>query len=169
MSLSPPGLSDAAVRDAKLTPLGRLQAKHLNELTHSTYQQTAELLACSIQRRPMNTARLGYPSLHSRLAKQGKPPIVLDILQEVDDAPSDTPTFPPDDIRQDPDFTEYLKDVDLGGLDPMYATKQGIFHPDRVAERAELVRKWLYERPEREIVGESSTPIALLSSITPRH
>jgi broad specificity phosphatase PhoE len=148
-------LTHTPVRDAKLTPLGRLQAKHLNALTASTFQTTAELLVCSIQRRPMNTARLGYPSLHSRLAKAGKPPIVLDILQEVDDAPSDTPTYPPDDIRKDPDFTEYLKDVDLQGLDPMYATKEGVFHPDRVGERAEMVRRWLYDRPEREIVGMS--------------
>ena len=131
---------------------------HLHDLTRDTFQRTAELLVCSIQRRPINTARLGYLDLYDRLKEQGKPPIILDILQEVDDAPSDTPTYPPDDIRKDPDFTEYLKDVDLDGLDPMYATKEGIFHPDRVGERAVKVREWLYQRPEREIVGKSTWP-----------
>lgn len=34
-------------------------------------------------RRPMETMLLGYPALKDRLEKEGKPVILLDILQEV--------------------------------------------------------------------------------------
>jgi hypothetical protein len=47
-----------------------------------------------------------------------------------------------------------FSDLDFTGLSPDYASKQGIFDPERAAERAELVRKWLRERPEQEIVCE---------------
>lgn len=47
-----------------------------------------------------------------------------------------------------------FSDLDFTGLSDDYASKQGIYDPERAAERAELVRKWLRERPEQEIVCE---------------
>lgn len=42
-------------------------------------------------------------------------------------------------------------------LSPGYASKEGIFAPSarKVRERAKMVREWLRERPEDEIVGQS--------------
>lgn len=97
---------------------------------------------------------IGYPELKSRLEAQGKPPVILDILQEVNRHACDTPTYPPEAIQNDKDLGELFKDLDFSGLDEGYASKEGIFAPERVKERAARVRKWLYERPEEEIVGE---------------
>ena len=100
---------------------------------------------------------LGYPDLVSRLSARGQPPVILDILQEVNRHACDTPTYPPEAIQNDKDLGEMFRDLDFSGLDPGYASQEGIFAPERVKERAGRVRRWLYERPEREIVGELFT------------
>lgn len=105
-------------------------------------------------RRPLETMILGYPSLLSRLESAGKPPVILDILQEVNRHACDTPTYPPEAIKGDEELGHLFKDLDFSGLDPGYASKEGIFAPESVKERAARVRKWLYDRPEKEIVGE---------------
>lgn len=45
-------------------------------------------------------------------------------------------------------------DLDFSTLSVDYASKTGIFSPDNAAERARVVRRWLRDRPEKEIVGE---------------
>ena len=109
-------------------------------------------------RRPLETMIVGYPDLLSRLSADGKPPIILDILQEVNRHACDTPTYPPEKIKNDETLGELFKDLDFSGLGEGYASKQGIFAPERVRERASRVRKWLYDRPEKEIVGEYCGP-----------
>jgi hypothetical protein len=42
--------------------------------------------------------------------------------------------------------------LDFSALSPEYASNEGIYHEDNIAERAKRVRTWLRERPEREIV-----------------
>lgn len=42
--------------------------------------------------------------------------------------------------------------LDFSTLQPGYASNEGIYHEDRIAERAREVRLWLRNRPEREIV-----------------
>lgn len=91
---------DVAVRDAPLTDLGREQCHQLHEKTKSTIQQEAQLVVVSpvselvisttehtlIQvqlRRTMETMLLSYPTLIKRLEKEGKAPIILDLVQEV--------------------------------------------------------------------------------------
>lgn len=143
---------DYTIPDAKLTPLGRTQAASLNHLSASSYQSTAELIVSSPMRRPLETMILGYPSLLSRLESAGKPPVILDILQEVNRHACDTPTYPPEAIKGDEELGHLFKDLDFSGLDPGYASKEGIFAPESVKERAARVRKWLYDRPEKEIV-----------------
>lgn len=149
------------VPDAKLTQLGKQQSRELNELTKSTYQRTANLLVSSPMRRPLETLILGYPELKKRLETEeggGKPVIILDILQEVARHACDTPTYPPEAIKNDPDLGGIFADLDFSGLSPDYASKKGIFAPENITQRATAVRKWLIERPEQEIVGEYALP-----------
>lgn len=66
--------------------------------------------------------------------------------------PCDTPLSPREELATS--MGGMFADLDFSGLSDEYASKQGIFDPERAAERAEMVRKWLRERPEREIVCE---------------
>ena len=45
--------------------------------------------------------------------------------------------------------------LDFSTLSPDYASKTGIFAPEKIVERAKRVRRWLRDRPEVEIVGMS--------------
>lgn len=66
--------------------------------------------------------------------------------------PCDTPLHPREELASS--MGGMFSDLDFSGLSEGYASKQGIFDPERAAERAEMVRKWLRERPEQEIVRE---------------
>lgn len=54
---------------------------------------------------------------------------------------------------------------DFSQLSPGYASKAGIYDPDRAAERATQVRHWLRQRPEREIVCEYSVSRAMVMAL----
>ena len=45
--------------------------------------------------------------------------------------------------------------IDFSSLEDDWHKKEGEFHPERVTERGKWVRKWLRDRSEKEIVGES--------------
>ena len=82
-----------------------------------------------------------------------KPSLDLRIHQANDPRdPCNTPLYPPSKIQESNDGM--FRDLDFSGLAPDYATKKGIFDPARVSERAREVRKWLRNRPEKEIVRE---------------
>lgn len=93
---------------------------------------------------------LGYPELKARLPKDRV--IIMDLLQEAMGYPCDTPTYPPSAIQSA--LGGIFSDLDFSTLAEGYHTKQGIFDPKNVEERAERVRKWLASREEEEIVGE---------------
>ncbi|KAL1411576.1 hypothetical protein Q8F55_002540 [Vanrija albida] len=146
-------VSDWDIADANLTRIGRLQATRLHPATRDTLQQTAELLVSSPLRRTMETTLLAFPDLKSRLEAERKQGVVLlDLAQEVSDLPCDTPTFPLSELEESNDAQFRNAGLDFSTLSPDYATKQGIFDPDRAAERARVLRQWLRDRPEREIV-----------------
>ncbi|WVF71212.1 hypothetical protein IAT40_006012 [Kwoniella sp. CBS 6097] len=142
--------SDYTIADAPLTNLGREQSKNLNKLSKDTFQKTAELLVCSPLRRPMETMLIGYPELKSRLENEGKPVILLDTLQEVGPYPCDTPTYPIEKLKAS--NGGIFSSLDFSTLSEDYASKSGIYDPYRGPERAREVRKWLRDRPEKEIV-----------------
>ncbi|WVQ79970.1 hypothetical protein IAT38_002071 [Cryptococcus sp. DSM 104549] len=142
--------NDYSIPDAPLTALGRKQSKELHDITKNGVQRSAELLVCSPLRRPMETMLLGYPNLKARLDKSGKPVILLDLLQEVGPYPCDTPTHPISKLRESNDGI--FSSLDFSTLSDDYASKKGIYHPDRGTERAKAVRRWLRDRPEGEIV-----------------
>lgn len=102
----------------------------------------------------METMLLSYPTLISRLEKENKPPILLDILQEVNNVPCDTPLYPLDELKNSKDGI--FKHLDFSTLSEGYASKEGIFDPENVAQRAREVRRWLKNREEDIIVGTSS-------------
>ncbi|OXG77442.1 hypothetical protein C349_05264 [Cryptococcus neoformans var. grubii Br795] len=141
---------DYTIADAPLTTLGQEQSRQLNEATKNGVQKTAELLVTSPLRRPLETMLLGYPELKSRLEKSGKHAILLDILQEVGPYPCDTPTHPISALKAS--NGGIFSSLDFSALSPDYASKEGMFAPANGVARAKLVRKWLRERPEREIV-----------------
>lgn len=66
--------------------------------------------------------------------------------------PCDTPTFPLSELEESNEAQFRNAGLDFSTLSPDYASKQGIFDPDRAAERARVLRQWLRDRPEREIV-----------------
>jgi hypothetical protein len=99
----------------------------------------------------MQTMLLSYPTLVKRLEEEGKPPILLDIVQEVKDVPSDTPSYPVEELKNAKDGM--FAHLDFSTLSPEYASKKGIYHPDNVADRAREVRRWLRARDEQSIVG----------------
>ncbi|BGP51936.1 hypothetical protein JCM10450v2_007896 [Rhodotorula kratochvilovae] len=150
---------DYTIRDAPLTKLGREQSANLRQETEDGFQRDAELLVSSPLKRPMQTFLVGYAPLHERLAKEGKPPVLLPELQEVNALPCDTGSDRPD-LEADPEFSS----LDFSCLTPSPAPpahwggattwngKEGIFAPERVEERARWVRRWLRERREKKIV-----------------
>ncbi|WVR06820.1 hypothetical protein IAU60_003856 [Kwoniella sp. DSM 27419] len=141
---------DYTIPDARLTELGKKQSRELHQLSKDGVQKTAELLVSSPMRRPMETMLLGYPDLKARLESQGKPVILLDILQEANGHPCDTPTYPIEDLKASNDGI--FSSLDFSTLSPDYASNKGIFDPERVEERARQARLWLRARPEKEIV-----------------
>ncbi|GFZ46868.1 hypothetical protein JCM24511_04088 [Saitozyma sp. JCM 24511] len=142
--------SDWTIRDAPLTDFGRKQCREMHAVTKGTLQQGGQLLVCSPLRRTMETMIVGFPHLQSRLEGSGKPPILLDILQEVGNVPCDTPLDPIEALRAS--NNGLFADLDFSTLSPDYSSKMGIFSPGQATERAKRVRKWLRDRPEEEIV-----------------
>ncbi|KAM0751524.1 phosphoglycerate mutase-like protein [Meredithblackwellia eburnea MCA 4105] len=131
------------IPDAPLTTLGRQQSAELQQDTKDTFQLTADLLVSSPLRRPLQTTLVAYPVLRERLGTI----IILPELQETNDFPCDTGSSR-EDLEADPEFSG----LDFSNLTPEWTSKQGIFDPDNVRDRAKWVRRWLRDRPEKEIV-----------------
>ncbi|GAA5834412.1 hypothetical protein JCM11251_007981 [Rhodosporidiobolus azoricus] len=146
---------DYTIPDAPLTKLGREQSANLRKETEGKNIQTkGELLVTSPLKRPMQTMIIGYAPLRERLEKEGKSVVVMPELQEVNDLPCDTGS-PVSSLTSDPefsglDFSPVSASEQKWGVS--WTSKQGIFDPDRVQERAKWVRRWLRDRPEKGIV-----------------
>lgn len=73
--------------------------------------------------------------------------MILPQLQEVNSLPCDTGS-PKEALEADPEFAGLNFDL----LTPDWTSKQGIYDPANVAERAKWVRRWLRDRNEDRIV-----------------
>lgn len=72
-------------------------------------------------------------------------------LQEVKAHPCDTGSE-----REVLEAIEEFGGIDFSGLEEGWNGKEGIYKPEKVLERARVVRRWLREREEKEIVGAFS-------------
>ncbi|BGP20384.1 hypothetical protein JCM10213_002304 [Rhodosporidiobolus nylandii] len=145
---------DYTIPDAPLTKLGREQSANLRKETEAGFQKEAELLVTSPLKRPMQTMIIGYAPLRERLEREGKPVVVMPELQEVNDLPCDTGSLAAS-LQADPefrglDFSPLRESSEAHGVE--WTSKQGIFDPANVAERARWVRRWLRDRDEKKIV-----------------
>ncbi|WWC61927.1 uncharacterized protein I303_104513 [Kwoniella dejecticola CBS 10117] len=138
--------------DAPLTDLGRMQSQELCDRTKETIQKTAELIVSSPLRRTMETMLIGFKDLKERLDhdKEGQGVILLELLREVDDWPCNTPLYPVSVLKASNDGI--FASLDFSTLSEDYASQTGILDPVNAAERAKQVRRWLRDRPEKEIV-----------------
>jgi hypothetical protein len=74
-----------------------------------------------------------------------------------DRTPCDVPLYPLEDLKTSKDGM--FAHLDFSTLSPDYASKEGIFAPSNVAQRAMKVRRWLRDREENEIVGMSHSRV----------
>ena len=142
---------DYSIPDPPLTQLGITQARELARVTQDTIQVQADLLVTSPLTRTLQTTLLGYPHLKDRLGSQSdrKSVIALPELQEANAHPCDIGRDRWE-LEKVPDF----KDLDFTSLGNDWNSKQDIFAPGNVLQRARYVRKWLRNRPEENIVGK---------------
>jgi len=138
---------DYSIPDPPLTPHGRDQATKLN--TEQNIQQTAELIVTSPLTRALQTTIIGFPALRARLEAQAEPKgiIILSRLQETGGNPCDSGR-PREELERIDEFSG----IDFSDLEDDWTSKKGKFHPEVDRERAKWVRKWLRDRPEKEIV-----------------
>lgn len=139
-----------AVADAPLTELGREQCTYLCKRTLESIQQRADLVVSSPLRRTMTTTLIGYSALLERLRKEHPEqptPILLPLLQERNSHPCDTGSEV-EVLQKDPEFAH----LDYSTVEKGWNSKTGIYAPENCDERARLVRRWLLNRPEKEIV-----------------
>ncbi|OQE10622.1 hypothetical protein PENFLA_c085G10382 [Penicillium flavigenum] len=128
--------------DPELTPLGEEQARALG--TRFPELGNIELILSSPLRRTIQTALLAFPSRDKNLQVIAWPE-----LQEASDLVCDTGR---DLVEIKAEFEDLPVDFTL--VEPGWHIKQGKWAPvaDRLLERAQLVRLWLSQRSEKEIV-----------------
>ncbi|KAF7790765.1 hypothetical protein EIP86_001722 [Pleurotus ostreatoroseus] len=92
---------------------------------------------------------IGYRDLRKRLEEKGQKVVVLPQLQEANDLPCDTGS-PREELEANPEYAG----LDFSGLTPDWNSNKGFYAATTPAlqQRARWVRRWLRDRPEREIV-----------------
>jgi len=134
------------VPDAPLTPLGRKQAASLAPRI-PTLQTQANLIITSPLKRTLQTTLLGWGPAIKRLGISNV--ICLPAAQECNDLPCDTGSSQ-SALASDPEFAGF----NFERLSPEWTSKRGFWapEPEALAERARWVRRFLWDRPERDIV-----------------
>ncbi|KAI0889119.1 phosphoglycerate mutase-like protein [Annulohypoxylon maeteangense] len=153
--------SDYWIPDAPLTPLGKKQAASLSRLIPDL-QKEADVVISSPLRRTLQTTYLGYAPAIERLGGL-KNVVVLPQAQECNNMPCDTGSSK-EVLESIPEFAVF----DLTPLTPDWNSKEGFWAPTvgALTERAQWVRKFLRDRPEKNIVFVSHGDI--LRRITTR-
>ncbi|KAI1458011.1 phosphoglycerate mutase-like protein [Annulohypoxylon moriforme] len=138
---------DYSIPDAPLTPLGKKQAASLSRLIPDL-QKEADVIISSPLRRTLQTTYLGYAPAIERLGGL-KNVVVLPQAQECNDLPCDTGSSK-EVLEKDPEFAVF----DLAPVTPDWNSKKGFWAPstEALTERARWVRKFLRDRPEKNIV-----------------
>ena len=133
------------VADSPLTPLGRKQAASLAPRIPKLQQQV-DLVVTSPLQRTLQTTLLGWGPAVRRLGIQDV--VCLPEAQECNDFPCDTGSAR-EELEKDPEFAGF----DFSRLTPDWTSKTGFWAPDAgtIAHRAQTVRRFLRERPEKDI------------------
>jgi broad specificity phosphatase PhoE len=135
-----------------LTPLGRQQCV---DFAHANpeFQNVPEVILTSAFRRTLSTTLLALPGAFARLAPAGKV-VLMPQLQETHDFPSDTGSD-----RAVLEATDEFKDLARQGVDwsPLtdeWNKNEGFYAPslEALRARAKWVRRYVRDRPEREVV-----------------
>ena len=127
------------------------------------FHSNVEAVVASPIKRTVYTALIAFGQ---DLQSKGLKVVALPELQETSDLPCDTGSSPEELARE---FEG--KPVDLGLVTPGWNSKQGKFAPTSKAieGRARDARRWLMERPEKEIVvvfhGKPTTRLSLLRQL----
>ncbi|KAI0596294.1 histidine phosphatase superfamily [Biscogniauxia sp. FL1348] len=138
---------DYSIPDAPLTPLGKKQAASLAHQIPQL-QQEAEVIISSPLRRTLQTTYLGWGPAVARLGGP-KQVVCLPQAQECNGFPCDTGSAR-SALEADPEFAVF----DLSPLTDDWTSKQGFWAATEaaLAGRARWVRRYLRDRPERDIV-----------------
>ncbi|KAI0899884.1 phosphoglycerate mutase-like protein [Annulohypoxylon nitens] len=138
---------DYSIPDAQLTPLGRKQAASLSRLIPKL-QEEADVVISSPLRRTLQTTYLGFSPAIERLGGL-KNVVVLPQAQECNNTPCDTGSSK-EVLEKDAEFAVF----DHSLLTPDWNSGEGFYAPtdEALNERARWVRKYLRDRPEKNIV-----------------
>ena len=138
-------LTSFTVLDARLTPLGKKQAASLASRIPELQEQT-ELVVTSPLQRTLQTTLRGWAPAIKRLGIENV--VCLPEAQECNDFPCDCGS-PRDVLESD---SEYIG-LDFSRLTPDWTSKTGFWAPDArsLANRAAAVRRFLRDRPEKNI------------------
>lgn len=145
-------------RDPILTPAGQQQCHEL--ALRSFGENDIQLVVASPMIRTIETARLVFGDL---LLKRGLKIVALPELQEFSDSPCDIGSSP-DDLAQ----LFARERVDLHFVSNGWNSKANAWAPrvPAIEARAQKVRQWLHERPEKEIVVVTHGELRARSTIT---
>ncbi|KAI0840695.1 phosphoglycerate mutase-like protein [Hypoxylon sp. FL0890] len=138
---------DYSIPDAPLTSLGKKQAASLARLIPEL-QKEADVIISSPLRRTLQTTYLGWAPAIEQLGGL-KNVVLLPQAQECNALPCDTGSAR-EVLEKDPEFAVF----DLTPLTPDWNSKKGFWAPTKEAlyNRARWVRKFLRDRPEKNIV-----------------
>lgn len=137
---------DYSIPDSPLTQLGRSQASQIpNHPLGARANAVADLVVTSPLKRTLQTTLLGFKEARSRV-----PTIALPALQECNDHPCDTGSSR-QELEKDP---ELGKEFNFSALPDDWTSKKGFWAPtdEALYERLAWVRRWLRDRPEKNIV-----------------
>ena len=129
-----------------MTPLGRRQAETFPSRTPQLQQQV-DLLVTSPLKRALYTTLLAWEPAVARLGIENV--LVLPEAQECADEPCDTGS-PLEVLASNQDF----KGLNFARVTPDWTSKKGFYAPDpaSLADRAKFIRRFLRDRPEKDIV-----------------
>lgn len=132
------------IHDPLLTHLGEQQCARLQQ--DFPDHKSVDLIVASPIKRTIYTALLGF---EEDIKSKGLQVIGLPELQETSDLPCDTGSSP-EELQKEFDG----KSVDLSLVKEGWNVKEGRWAPtvEDIRERARVARKWLMERPEKNIV-----------------
>ena len=142
---------DYTIRDPALTELGRRQATSI-AATNARALEDCDLIVTSPLRRTIETTLLGFYGADASPRRRRVPIVLMPELQEAGARACDVGS-PADELRKL--FADDLDVLDFSPCGDGWFDKTGSNAPtaDALAARSLFVRRWLRDRPERNIVG----------------